>query len=340
MSCSERLSWSRPMLDTAPGRAAGTWSDTLKATTPRGERETWEGGTDSSELAARPVESVPEVTPSGDPLLAVDLGRTAAHRGRSRSWCDHRRADDRRRRLSAGTASSPSAVTPPVSAAAARRPVTILRPVHRRPALRSGSHGGGRARHLLRRGKVHRIAIRRCSASRPLAIGSARRDGRSTGRSRRRGRGRCVLWSSSSCALAQVMRIEEPLASMVVDVGTGTTEIGVLALGGLVQPDLRLRSTRDPTRQSGDCAYTRLRARHGPAATAEEHQVHDRQRLGWRRTTRSRLRGHDVSTGIVRSIVIDAYGSGRTRSPPRVERILARPGSASPRRRRISPMTF
>ena len=35
--------------------------DTLKATTPIWKRETWEGGTDWSS-AARPVESVPEVT--------------------------------------------------------------------------------------------------------------------------------------------------------------------------------------------------------------------------------------------------------------------------------------
>jgi len=35
-------------------------------------------------------------------------------------------------------------------------------------------------------------------------------------------------------ALGAGLRIEEPVASMVVDVGAGTTEIGVLALGGLV----------------------------------------------------------------------------------------------------------
>jgi rod shape-determining protein MreB len=35
-------------------------------------------------------------------------------------------------------------------------------------------------------------------------------------------------------ALGSGLRIEEPVASMVVEVGAGTTEIGVLALGGLV----------------------------------------------------------------------------------------------------------
>ena len=35
-------------------------------------------------------------------------------------------------------------------------------------------------------------------------------------------------------ALGSGLRIEEPVASMVVDVGAGTTEVGVLALGGLV----------------------------------------------------------------------------------------------------------
>jgi len=37
-----------------------------------------------------------------------------------------------------------------------------------------------------------------------------------------------------ACALGAGLAIEEPTGSMVVDVGAGTTEIGVLALGGLV----------------------------------------------------------------------------------------------------------
>ena len=120
-------------------------------------------------------------------------------------------------------------------------------------------------------------------------------------------------------ALGSGLKIAEPVASMVVDVGAGTTEIGVLALGGLV--------THASVPLGGgdfDQAIRRYCSRHLDlvidAATAESVKcaigsvwVEDDEKV--------ELRGRDASTGIVRSVVIsrsevaDVIGS-------RVDRIL------------------
>jgi rod shape-determining protein MreB len=121
-------------------------------------------------------------------------------------------------------------------------------------------------------------------------------------------------------ALGAGLRIAEPVASMVVDVGAGTTEIGVLALGGLVthasvplgggdfDEAIRWYCARRldllidlATAESVKCAI-------GSAWVEDDDKVE--------------VRGRDVSNGIVRSVVVsrtevaDAIG-------PRVERILA-----------------
>lgn len=121
-------------------------------------------------------------------------------------------------------------------------------------------------------------------------------------------------------ALGSGLRIEEPVASMVVDVGAGTTEIGVLALGGLV--------THASVALGGgdfDEAIRRLCARDFElaidAATAEGIKY----AIGsaWvEEDDKVEVRGRDVATGIVRSVVITRTEVADAIAP-RVERILA-----------------
>ncbi len=121
-------------------------------------------------------------------------------------------------------------------------------------------------------------------------------------------------------ALGAGLRIEEPVASMVVDVGAGTTEIGVLALGGLV--------THASVAVGGgdfDEAIRRLCARDFElvidAATAES--VKRTIGSAWvEEDDKVEVRGRDVSTGIVRAVVITRSEVADSIAP-RVERILS-----------------
>ena len=122
-------------------------------------------------------------------------------------------------------------------------------------------------------------------------------------------------------ALGSGLRIEEPIASMVVDVGAGTTEIGVLALGGLV--------TQASVPVGGgdfDEAIKNLCSRQLDlvidSATAENVKyeigsawVEDDDKV--------EVRGRDASNGIVRSVVISRTEVADAIAP-RVDRILAR----------------
>jgi rod shape-determining protein MreB len=120
-------------------------------------------------------------------------------------------------------------------------------------------------------------------------------------------------------ALGSGLRIEEPVASMVVDVGAGTTEIGVLALGGLV--------TQASVPVGGgdfDQAIQRLCARDFELAidlgTAEA--IKYAVGSAWvEEDDKVEVRGRDTSSGIVRSVVITRTEVADAIAP-RVGRIL------------------
>jgi rod shape-determining protein MreB len=121
-------------------------------------------------------------------------------------------------------------------------------------------------------------------------------------------------------ALGSGLKISEPVASMVVDVGAGTTEIGVLALGGLV--------THASVPVGGgdfDGAIRRLCARDFELAIDPATAEDIKRAIGsaWvEEDDKVEVRGRDVSTGIARSIVI-ARTEVADAIAPRVERILA-----------------
>lgn len=120
-------------------------------------------------------------------------------------------------------------------------------------------------------------------------------------------------------ALGSGLRIEEPVASMVLDIGAGTTEIGVLALGGLVTNasvplgggdfdeairrycSRRLDLVIDaPTAEGVKCTI-------GSAWVEDDDKVE--------------VRGRDASNGIVRSVVLSRTEVAGVIAPT-VDRIL------------------
>ncbi len=121
-------------------------------------------------------------------------------------------------------------------------------------------------------------------------------------------------------AIGAGLHIEEPVASMVVDVGAGTTEIGVLALGGIVS-----HASVAVGGEDFDDAIRRLCARQLDLAidpgTAERVKraigsawVQDEEKI--------EVIGRDLASGIVRSVVL-ATSEVADAISPKVERILA-----------------
>ncbi len=176
------------------------------------------------------------------------------------------------------------------------------------------------ARQLLRRAKVGSVSQPRvlCCAS-GTATGVQRR---ALDRAFTRAGAESVRFVELpvAVALGSGLRIVEAVASMVVDVGAGTTEIGVLALGGLVthasvpfgggdfDEAIRLLCARQldlvidwRTAEGIKCAI-------GSAWVEDDDKVE--------------VRGRDASSGIVRSVVI-SRAEVADAIAPRVDRILA-----------------
>jgi len=123
-----------------------------------------------------------------------------------------------------------------------------------------------------------------------------------------------------AAALGTGLHIEEPVASMVVDVGAGTAEMGVLALGGLV--------TRASVRVGGgdfDEAIRRFCARQLDLVIDRETAEGIKFTIGsaWvEDDEKVEVRGRDASNGIVRSVVVSRTDVADAIAP-RVDRILA-----------------
>jgi len=121
-------------------------------------------------------------------------------------------------------------------------------------------------------------------------------------------------------ALGSGLRIEEPVASMVVDVGAGMTEIGVLALGGLVtrasvpcggndfDEAIRLLCLRQLDLVIDSATAEGIKCAIGSAWVEDDDKVE--------------VHGRDSSNGIVRSVVISRTEVADAIAP-RVDRILA-----------------
>ena len=86
---------------------------------------------------------------------------------------------------------------------------------------------------------LRRAGVSRVSHPRVLVcthVGATRVQNRALDRAVRRAGAKDVLFLSqpTACAIGAGLAIDEPSGSMVADVGAGTTDVGVLALGGIV----------------------------------------------------------------------------------------------------------
>jgi len=120
-------------------------------------------------------------------------------------------------------------------------------------------------------------------------------------------------------ALGSGLRIAEPVASMVVDVGAGTSEIGVLALGGLVT-----QASVPVGGEDFDEAIRRFCARDFELAIGLETAEAIKRAIGsaWvDEDDKVEVRGRDISNGTARSVVI-TRAEVADAIAPRVERIL------------------
>ena len=104
-------------------------------------------------------------------------------------------------------------------------------------------------------------------------------------------------------AIGANLPVAEPTASMVVDIGGGTTEVGILSLGGVVH-SLSLRVAGN---SFDEAISSYVRQRHGVLigeATAE--RVKQSVAAAWSESEHmeTEIKGRDISEGISRSLVI------------------------------------
>ena len=103
-----------------------------------------------------------------------------------------------------------------------------------------------------------------------------------------------------AAAIGADMPVEEPRASMVVDVGGGTTEVAVISLGGIVVS----RSLRIGGYDLDDTIAGHIR-RHHHLAVGEQTAEQIKLRLGSASATRAdtqEVRGRDLLTGLPKSV--------------------------------------
>jgi len=106
-------------------------------------------------------------------------------------------------------------------------------------------------------------------------------------------------------AIGANLPVSEPTGSMVVDIGGGTTEVGIMSLGGMVYSE-SLRVAGDTF---DDSIINYIRRRHGVLigeATAE--RVKTTIGTGWAKSEQTEMlvRGRDIAEGMARSFTMNS----------------------------------
>ncbi|HED14947.1 MAG TPA: rod shape-determining protein [Gammaproteobacteria bacterium] len=104
-------------------------------------------------------------------------------------------------------------------------------------------------------------------------------------------------------AIGANLPVSEPTGSMVVDIGGGTTEVGIMSLGGMVYSQ-SLRVAGDTL---DECIINYIRRRHGVLigeATAE--RIKNTIGTGWAKSEQTEMlvRGRDIAEGMARSLTM------------------------------------
>lgn len=112
-----------------------------------------------------------------------------------------------------------------------------------------------------------------------------------------------IIEEPLAAAIGIELPIHEPKGSMIVDIGGGTTDVGVISLGGLVTAkNIRVAGDRFNTDIVGH-ARNEFKLLIGEK-TAEEIKIATASIIGSRDRLEARARGRDIVTGLPREIIM------------------------------------
>jgi rod shape-determining protein MreB len=130
-----------------------------------------------------------------------------------------------------------------------------------------------------------------------------------------------IISEPMAAAIGAGLPVNQPSGSMVIDIGGGTTEVAILALGGIV--------ASTSVRVAGDALDTAIvdyvRAEFGllvGARTAEELKISVGSAFPAAGPTSAEIRGRDVGTGLPRNVKVSSDQMRKAMDPP-LARIVA-----------------
>ena len=140
-----------------------------------------------------------------------------------------------------------------------------------------------------------------------------------------------------AAAIGAGLPVNEPVGSMIVDIGGGTTEVAVISLGGIVVNN----SIRVAGDEIDDAIIQYARRDHNLVIgerMAENAKIAPGSAYPLEQERRVMLRGRDLLTGLPKEIEISSWNCA-TRSPARSARLSISSRPVSRRRRRNSSRT-
>lgn len=130
-----------------------------------------------------------------------------------------------------------------------------------------------------------------------------------------------IISEPMAAAIGAGLPVNQPAGSMIIDIGGGTTEVAVIALGGIVAST----SLRVAGNALDEAIIDHLRSRFGLLVgdrTAEELKISLGSAFPVAGATSAEIRGRDVGTGLPRNVTISADELRRAMDTP-LARIVA-----------------
>jgi len=124
-----------------------------------------------------------------------------------------------------------------------------------------------------------------------------------------------LLEEPLAAAIGAGLPVHEPLGSMIVDVGGGTTETSVVSLGGMVS----VTATRVGGDDLDDAMVTYLKREYALAigdATAEQLKIAAGSAFPQPAEAKAEVRGRDLVSGLPRTVLVDASELRRATEEP------------------------
>lgn len=160
-------------------------------------------------------------------------------------------------------------------------------------------------RHFIRSVRPSRLVRPRAVVAAPSSVTAVERRALEDAAIRCGARSVFVLEGAMAAAIGADLPVDGAAASMVVDMGGGTTDVAVISLGGIVNA----RSVRTGGEDIDEAIVAGVKERHD--LLLGERTAHDiKLRVGsvWplAQTLTTRVRGRDLATGLPRTIELDS----------------------------------